>query len=246
MGGPGSGGYKNAPGDVETHSAWEIIPQDPDSGQVSSNTTKRPPSSRLIKHTQKLAQVRCKYCNREMAQHTSRQRVHLLTCQNYLDAMKDEGVENTITRQAADPAGFFKNSKSYQTTNESPKPPKVLKMGEHTTAVRIQALALAEASISYERIFEITGIDPKILAGLRRLARERGYDPAVSMQLKEEYVLDPPNANRPRGRPKKRKPEDDVDPSLQDMQNSRAPPGYVSADSLPPGNWNFMATPQGY
>lgn len=153
-------------------------------------------------------------------------------------------MENTITRQAADPAGFFKSSRSYQSNNDSPKPPKVLKMGEHTTAVRIQALALAEASISSERIFEITGIDPKILSGLRKLARERGYDPGVSMQLKEEYVLDPPNANRPRGRPKKRKPDDEVDPSLQDMQqNSRAPPGYVSADSLPPGNWNFMAPP---
>jgi hypothetical protein len=35
MGGPGSGGYKTAPGDVETHSAWEIIVQDPDSSQVS-------------------------------------------------------------------------------------------------------------------------------------------------------------------------------------------------------------------
>lgn len=37
MGGPGSGGYKNAPGDVETHSAWEIIAQDPDSQQASSD-----------------------------------------------------------------------------------------------------------------------------------------------------------------------------------------------------------------
>lgn len=188
-----------------------------------------------------------------MAQHTSRQRVHLLQCQNYLQAMKDQGLDNTITRQAADPAGFFKNSKSFQ-SNESPKPPKVLKMGEHTTAVRIQALSLAEASISSERIQEITGIDPKVLAGLRRLARERGYDPSISMQLKEEYVLDPPNANRPRGRPKKRKPEDDpeVDPSLEGISpqgqqsQPRAPAGYVAADSLPPGNWNFMTPSPGY
>ena len=162
--------------------------------------------------------------------------------------MKDQGVENSITRQAADPAGFFKSSKPFQ-SNESPKPPKVLKMAEHSMAVRIQALALAEASISSEKIFEITGIDPKIQAGLRKLARDRGYDPSISMQLKEEYVVDPPNANRPRGRPKKRKPEDDLDPALAGAQNSspRAPPGYVSADSLPPGNWNFMAPgPTGY
>ncbi len=39
MGGPGSGGYKTAPGDVETHSAWEIIVQDPESTQVSSLPT---------------------------------------------------------------------------------------------------------------------------------------------------------------------------------------------------------------
>jgi hypothetical protein len=163
-------------------------------------------------------------------------------------AMKDQGVENTITRQAADPAGFFKSSKSIQ-NNAEPKPPKVLKMQEHSMAVRIQALALAEASISSERILEITGIDPKTLAGLRKLARDRGYDPSISMQLKEEYVVDPPNTNRPRGRPKKRKPEDDLDPALSSPQDStpRAPPGYVSADSLPPGNWNFMTPgPQGY
>lgn len=35
MGGPGSGGYKNKPGDTETHSAWDIIPQDPDGSQVN-------------------------------------------------------------------------------------------------------------------------------------------------------------------------------------------------------------------
>lgn len=35
MGGPGSGGYKTSPGDVETHSAWDIITADPESGQVS-------------------------------------------------------------------------------------------------------------------------------------------------------------------------------------------------------------------
>lgn len=183
-----------------------------------------------------------------MAQHTSRQRVHLLQCHNYLESMKEQGIENSITRQAADPAGYFKSSRSYQTTGDSPKPPKVLKMAEHSTAVRIQALALAEANISSERIFEITGIEPRVLAGLRKLARDRGYDPNISMQLKEEYVLDPPNANRPRGRPKKRKPEDDVDPALQGLDaNARAPPGYVAADSLPPGNWNFMTPgPPGY
>lgn len=39
MGGPGSGGYKNSPGDTETHSAWDIILQDPESGQVCLRLT---------------------------------------------------------------------------------------------------------------------------------------------------------------------------------------------------------------
>jgi hypothetical protein len=185
-----------------------------------------------------------------MAQHTSRQRVHLLGCQNYLNAMKEQGIETSITRQAADPQAFFRSSDWAQKSAEA-KAPKVLKMGDHTTAVRIQALALAEASISYERIQEITGMDPKVMAGLRRLARERGYDPNVSMQLKEEYVLDPPNTARPRGRPKKRKPDDEVDPALTNMSDGTqtTPPAFNTPNrgNLPPGQWDFMApTPTGY
>ena len=181
-----------------------------------------------------------------MAQHTSRQRVHLLQCAKYLEAMKEQGLETSITKQAADPAAFFKNSKAMMGLSDV-KAPKTIKMGEHTLAVRIQALALAESHISTERIYEITGIDPKTLVGLRKLARDRGYDPNVSMQMKEEYVMDPPGANRPRGRPKKHRPDDDdLDPSLTPVPqtNTRAPPGFLHSDSLPPGNWNFMA-PQG-
>lgn len=158
--------------------------------------------------------------------------------------MKETGHENSITRQAADPAGFFKNSKVLQAFGE-PKPPKVLKMGEHSTAVRIQALALAEAHISVERIQEVTGMDAKVIVGLRKLARERGYDPNVSMVLKEEYVYDPPNSNKPRGRPKKRRAEDDLDPELSQSPRP-APPYGESADNLPPGNWNFMTPVTGY
>ena len=182
-----------------------------------------------------------------MAQHTSRQRAHLLECREYLSAMKEQGVETSITRQAADPAAFFRAKQlSIAAGAADAKPPKVLKIQEHSMAVRIQALSLAEASISSERIHEITGIEPKVLAGMRKLARERGYDPHVSMRMKEEYVADPPNTNRPRGRPKKRKLEDDIDPAIiQTPTTSRAPPGYIQADSLPPGNWNFMATPIG-
>jgi hypothetical protein len=159
--------------------------------------------------------------------------------------MKEQGIETSITRQATDPAAFFSSAKSLLSIGE-PKIPKTLKMTEHSNAVRIQALALAEASISYERIHEVTGIDPKVVAGLRKLARERGYDPSISMQMKEEYVSDPPNTNRPRGRPKKRKADDELDPALAELQNERAPPGFTQSDALPPGNWNFMAPTGGH
>ena len=183
--------------------------------------------------------MRCKYCRKEIAEHTSRQRAHLLKCQPYLNAMKEKGVETTITRQAADPATFFRERLTSGVGLDG-KVPKVLKIHEHSMAVRIQALALAEASISSERIAEITGMDPKTLLGLRKLARDRGYDPNVSMQLREEYVFDPPTGKNPVGRPRKRRPEDDLDPGMA-QPTARAPPGYVQADSLPPGNWNFMA-----
>jgi hypothetical protein len=34
MGGPGSGGFKNAPGDTETHGAWDVIEQEDGNTQV--------------------------------------------------------------------------------------------------------------------------------------------------------------------------------------------------------------------
>jgi hypothetical protein len=36
MGGAGSGGYKNSPGDVETHSAWDLIDPIPGTAQVQT------------------------------------------------------------------------------------------------------------------------------------------------------------------------------------------------------------------
>ena len=124
-----------------------------------------------------------------MAQHTSRQRSHLLTCQAYLDAMKSQGIENSITRQAIDPAAFAKPRKTDQLDGVE-KRKTTQKLLDFPRAVRIQALALAEASISYDRIREITGIDAKLLEKMRKTARERGYDGAKSMQMKEDYVAD--------------------------------------------------------
>ncbi|KAK4907756.1 hypothetical protein LTR66_017620, partial [Elasticomyces elasticus] len=166
--------------------------------------------------------------------------------------MKAAGISNSITEQAADPAAFFKNSKILQNFNE-PKAPKVLKMSEHSIAVRIQALALAEAYMSLDRIQELTGVDQRVTVGLKKLARERGYDPNVSMVLKEEYVQDILIEPKQKSRPKKRRADDlsELDPELGDgsprlqqtPQQQRFPePG----EALPPGNWNFMTPVTGY
>ena len=175
-----------------------------------------------------------------MAQHTSRQRAHLLTCQAYLDAMKSQGVENSITRRAADPTAFIKPPKADQTDGtEKRKGP--AKLTDFPVVVRIQALALAEASISYDRICEITGIDVKLLDKLRKNARERGYDPATSMQLKEEYVTDPVKPST--GKLKKQRLDGIAQNGVGQAPAATSVPGYVQAETpgLPPGNWNVMA-----
>lgn len=40
MGGPGSGGFKNAPGDTETHSAWDVIEHEDGNTQVGALSPK--------------------------------------------------------------------------------------------------------------------------------------------------------------------------------------------------------------
>lgn len=178
-----------------------------------------------------------------MAQHTSRQRTHLLTCQAYLDAMKSQGVENSITRQATDPSTFIKPRKADQTDGVEKRRP-TPKLLHFPMAVRIQALALAEASISYDRIREITGMDGKLLDKMRKTARDRGYDPSSSMQLKDEYVADP--ANKVQGQPKKQRPDNLVENATMEASGTRPIPDYMRTDtsSLPPGNWNFLSPTQ--
>jgi hypothetical protein len=48
MGGAGSGGYKNSPGDVETHAAWTLIEPIAGTAQVMPSTCLLPcPSTQL-------------------------------------------------------------------------------------------------------------------------------------------------------------------------------------------------------
>ncbi len=76
----------------------------------------------------------------------------------------------------------------------------------HSLASRIQALALAEYGVPVHKVSEITTISVRHIYRLRKTARGRGFDPAVSSVLKEEYVKDAPRS----GRPKKVKAGKDV------------------------------------
>lgn len=62
---------------------------------------------------------------------------------------------------------------------------------------RLQALALVEFGIPPGQASHITKISVKTIQRLRRQARTRGFDPAVSPILKLEYVEDAPRSGRP-------------------------------------------------
>jgi hypothetical protein len=157
--------------------------------------------------------------------------------------MKLQGVENSITQRAAHPTAFAKPPKPDQA--EGPEKRKgVQKMTDFSMAVRIQALALAEASISSDRIREITGVDSKLLDKLRKCARDRGYDPATSMQIQEHYVADPVRQGAT-GKSKKQKIDGVAQNGVGHPPAITTNPGYEPAvtSGLPPGNWNCMEAP---
>lgn len=152
--------------------------------------------------------------------------------------MKMQGIENSITQRAANPSAHVKPAKADHPDGIE-KRKLYQRIADFPTAVRIQALALAEASISYERIREITGVETKLLDRMRKTARERGYDPTSSMQIKDEYVAD-------LVKPKKQRLDGSLQNGIAQAPAERAIPDYVQADTsnLPPGNWNFMAAAQ--
>lgn len=51
------------------------------------------------------------------------------------------------------------------------------------------------------RVWQICGVAPWTLSYIKKTARARGYDPAVSMQLKEEYVTEGKGHGRPKKEP---------------------------------------------
>ena len=66
-----------------------------------------------------------------------------------------------------------------------------------TLAQRLQALTLAEEGIAAVKIQKLTGVSVRSISELKRKARSRGYDPAISRILKMEYVEDAPRSGRP-------------------------------------------------
>jgi transposase len=87
---------------------------------------------------------------------------------------------------------------------------------KHTTAERIQALALIEEGVPVDRVTTVSGMSKASIYRLQKTARARGYDPAVSRRLKDEYVQDAPRS----GRPKKLSPEQEQE-LLQVLQKNR-------------------------
>ena len=53
-----------------------------------------------------------------------------------------------------------------------------------------QALVLLEESISLSRIIEITSYSKSLIYRIKQIAYERGYDPAVSKEIKDEFFVD--------------------------------------------------------
>lgn len=67
----------------------------------------------------------------------------------------------------------------------------------HTTAQRLQALALVEYGIPAKTVAKICEMSHQTVYAMKKKARQRGYDPDVSRVLKEEYVIDAPRSGQP-------------------------------------------------
>lgn len=68
---------------------------------------------------------------------------------------------------------------------------------EFDIATRAQALALLEEGVSLPRIIEVSKMSRTSIFRIRQLAYTRGYDPAISRQIKDEYVATATRSGRP-------------------------------------------------
>jgi hypothetical protein len=63
--------------------------------------------------------------------------------------------------------------------------------------LQAQALALLECSIPIKTITELTGRSKSTIFRIRAIAKERGYDPAVSTIFQNEFFTTAPRSGRP-------------------------------------------------
>lgn len=73
----------------------------------------------------------------------------------------------------------------------------------HCLAEKVQALTLLEWGMPPRRVAEVTNFSARQLYRLQEMARKRGYDPSVSLVIKDEHLAVAPRS----GRPKKIRPE---------------------------------------
>ena len=68
----------------------------------------------------------------------------------------------------------------------------------HCLAEKVQALTLLEWGMPPRRVAEVTNFSARQLYRLQEMARKRGYDPSVSLVIKDEYLAVAPRSGRPR------------------------------------------------
>ena len=78
-------------------------------------------------------------------------------------------------------------------------PPGTGRTGRSTSiALGAQAFALQEEGIPVARIKEITGLATSTIYRIKQITFERGYDPEVCREFKDEYFTDAPRSGRPK------------------------------------------------
>jgi transposase len=65
-------------------------------------------------------------------------------------------------------------------------------------AVRAQVVAFRVAGLTNKQIAEMTGVSLRQIQSWYNNALKRGYDPSVSILLKDEHLVDAPRSGRPK------------------------------------------------
>lgn len=101
-------------------------------------------------------------------------------------------------------------------------------VNKHTDlSTRAQALALAEYGVPMDEIKAITHLTKSTIYRYKSMARQRGYDPAISRVLKDEYLVDEIRSGRPPVLTEKQK-EDLVTSVKKDKSNREKSAQYIA------------------